>query len=105
MAKIIETADFETEVLKCTTPVLVDFYADWCGPCKMLAPIIEEIGSEHGEKFKLVKINVDNNKDLSKSYNVRSIPNMIFFKNGEVADNVVGVIDKDEIVKKLEALL
>ena len=105
MAKIIEQDSFEAEVLKCEQPVLVDFFAEWCGPCKMLAPVIEEISAELAGKVKVLKIDVDQAKEISKEYKVRSIPTLIFFKNGAVEDTVVGVIPKEEIINKINAII
>lgn len=98
-----ETANFETEVLKSDRPVLVDFYADWCGPCKMMAPIVEEIAKEVDGKAKVGKINVDENPDIAVEYNVMSIPTLIIFKNGKETKRFVGVTDKEELIKELNS--
>ena len=96
--------NFEQEVLKSDIPVLVDFYADWCGPCKMIGPVIEELAEEYEGVIKICKINVDENQNYSTKYKVMTIPNLIFFKNGEKVDQVIGVVSKDQLVEKLEAL-
>ncbi|NLJ89509.1 MAG: thioredoxin [Clostridiales bacterium] len=96
--------NFEQEVLNSDTPVLVDFYADWCGPCKMIGPVIEELAEEYEGVIKIGKINVDDNQNYSTKYKVMTIPNLIFFKNGEKVDQVIGVVSKDQLVEKLEAL-
>lgn len=98
MLKKVEASDFETEVLKNEKPILVDFYADWCGPCKMVGPILEKIGNEQSE-FDVAKINVDNAQDIAQKYGVMSIPNMILFKNGEKVGEIVGFRPEDAIVE------
>jgi len=95
--------NFEQEVLNSDLPVLVDFYADWCGPCKIIAPIIEELAAEYEGKVKIGKINVDEEQNSSKKYKVMSIPTLIFFKDGEQVDKLVGVSSKDQLVEKLES--
>ena len=96
--------NFETEVLKSEKPVLVDFWAEWCGPCKMLTPTIDEISLEYSDKFKIGKVNVDHNSELASQYGIRSIPCLLFFSNGEVRKQIVGAVDKSEIVSELEKL-
>ena len=95
-----ETNNFEQEVLKSEKPVLVDFYADWCGPCQMMGPVIEEIAEELKEKAKVGKINVDENPDIALEYNVMSIPTLIIFKDGKEIKRFVGVTDKEELLKE-----
>jgi len=97
MLKHVNNNEFEQEVLKNNKSVLVDFYADWCGPCKMVAPVLEKIGREHTE-FEIVKVNVDENQDLAIKYGVMSIPTMIVFKNGEAVDGIVGFSDEQAII-------
>ena len=92
---------FDAEVLKSETPVLVDFYADWCGPCKMLAPLVEEI-AEEGTGYRVYKLNVDDAPELAARYGVMSIPTLIVFKNGEVAGKTVGVQSKQTILGMLK---
>ena len=98
MAKEITVENFETEVLKSEKPVLVDFYADWCGPCKMMAPIIEQISDEEAD-IKVGKINIDENIEIAQKYKVMSIPMFIAFKNGEVAAKTLGAQPKEEVLK------
>lgn len=105
MAKIIASVEFEKEVLKSSVPVMVDFFATWCGPCKMIAPAIDEISAELEGKAKVIKIDVDNDKDLAKSYDVKSIPTLVFFKNGQIEDKIVGAVPKEDIVAKLNGIL
>lgn len=95
-----ETNNFEQEVLKSEKPVLVDFYADWCGPCQMMGPVIEEIAEELNEKAKVGKINVDENPEIAVEYNVMSIPTLIIFKDGKEIKRFVGVTDKEELLKE-----
>ena len=97
----LESKNFESEVLNSEKVVLVDFYADWCGPCKMMSPVIESIAEELGEKVKVGKVNVDENQDLAIKYNVMSIPTMIIFKNGMAMKSFIGVTDKNDILKEL----
>ena len=92
--------NFENEVLKSDKPVLVDFFANWCGPCKMMSPIIDEIAEELGEKIKVGKIDVDESKELAAKYNVMSIPTIMIIENGEVKKTFVGLRQKDEIMKE-----
>ena len=99
----LAATDFEKEVLQAEVPVLVDFFAEWCGPCKMLSPIIDEIADEMGGKAKIVKVDVDEAQEIASRYGVMSIPTLIIFKNGEVSDQIVGLVPKDQIVAKLNA--
>ena len=102
MAEIILTSEnFENEVLKSDKNVLVDFWASWCGPCKMLAPTIEAIAEEY-DSFKVGKVNVDDEPDLAEAFGISSIPTLILFKDGKAADMMVGLRSKDEIVKWAE---
>jgi len=90
MTQTVSDSDFTREVLEATTPVLVDFWAEWCGPCKAIAPVLEELSGELAGKVKIAKLNVDENPDTTIKYGVRSIPTMILFKNGEAADMKIG---------------
>lgn len=104
-AKHVTTAEFETEVLQSDVPVVVDFWAIWCGPCKAIAPHVEAIASEYEGRAKAVKVNVDEEPELALRYGIQSIPTLLFFKDGKVQDMIVGVVPKQTIVQKLEALL
>ena len=95
-------SNFDAEVLQSDLPVFVDFYADWCGPCKMMSPVIDKLAEEFAGRIKVGKVNVDENGDLAVKYGIMSIPNMVFFKNGEVADRVVGAIPKPAMKEKFE---
>ena len=97
--------NFVSEVLQSDIPVFVDFYADWCGPCKRMAPIIAEIAAEYDGKVKVGKINVDENPDEASAYDVMSIPNMAIFKGGQLVDRVIGQVPKNVITEKLNAIL
>lgn len=99
---VFNVENFENEVLKANETVLVDFYADWCGPCKMMSPIIDSIAEENLENVKVGKINVDENGELAEKYNVMSIPTIIVFKNGMPVKGFVGVTGKQEIVDALK---
>ncbi len=94
----LSSENFEKEVLKSEKPVLVDFYADWCGPCNAMAPVIEELATELDGKAKVGKINVDENSDIAVEYNVMSIPTLIIFKNGKEEKRLVGLRDKEELL-------
>ena len=97
----LESKNFESEVLNSEKIVLVDFYADWCGPCRMMSPVIDSIAEELGENIKVGKVNVDDNQDLAIKYNVMSIPTIIIFKNGMPMKSFIGVTDKSDILKEL----
>lgn len=98
----LNNTSFDSEVLKSEKPVLVDFWAPWCGPCKALAPVIDELSQEYSDKVKVGKVNVDDNPDISMQYGIRSIPTLIVFKNGEVFEQVIGAVPKSEIEKVLK---
>ena len=100
----INDANFETEVLQSNQPVLVDFWAEWCGPCKMLGPLLEEIALEHSGFVKVAKVNVDTNPQLAGRFGIQSIPTLLYFANGEIRDKTVGVLSKPAIVSRLEKL-
>ena len=96
---------FESEVLQSDIPVIVDFWATWCGPCKMIAPILEEVAGEYADKVKIVKIDVDSNSQTAAKHNIMSIPSLLFFKNGEVVDQVVGAIPKAQLTARLDKMV
>ncbi len=95
-------ANFENDVIKSTVPVLVDFWAEWCGPCKMIAPVLEEVGKDYQSRLKIVKVNVDQNSQMPSQYGVRGIPTLILFKNGDVAATKVGALNKTQLTAFLE---
>ncbi len=97
----LNSSNFEEEVLKSEKKVLVDFYADWCGPCKMMSPVVDEIAKDYSEKLKVCKLNVDEAGDIAGEYGVMSIPTLIFFENGKVIDTVVGLTSRSELVSKI----
>lgn len=101
----ITSSNFEEEVLKSEVPVLVDFYADWCGPCKMMAPIVAELAEKYAGKCKVGKCNIDENMDLAQKYRVMSIPTFIVFKNEEAVSVTVGAVNKNELEEKVNQAL
>lgn len=100
----INETNFETEVLKSPQPVLVDFWAEWCGPCKMLAPVLDEIATEQTGRVKVAKVNIDHHPTLAARFGIQSIPTLLYFANGEVRNQTIGVAGKRAITSKLEAL-
>jgi thioredoxin 1 len=105
MALEITDANFEELVLKSDKPVVVDFWAEWCGPCKMIGPVIDEMHTEYDGKAVVGKVNVDNNPEVSAQFGVRNIPTVLFIKNGQVADKSVGAVPKAQLTSKLDAIL
>jgi thioredoxin 1 len=107
MEKIIEGTDFnfEQEVLQSETPVLVDFWAPWCGPCKIVAPVVEQIATEYQGKIKVVKINTDEQQNTAVKYGIRSIPTLGIFKDGQVVDSVIGAVPKKHLEEKIKPYL
>ena len=101
----VNETNFETEVLKSSQPVLVDFWAPWCGPCKMIAPVLEEIATEQAGRAKIVKVNLDENPGLAQKYGVQAIPTLLYFAGGEVKEMSVGAGSKRSIIAKLEGLV
>ena len=97
--------NFNAEVLKSDLPVLIDFWAVWCGPCRMIAPIVEELSIEYSGKLKIGKLDVDNNQQTSINYGVRSIPTLLIFKGGQLKDTIIGAVPKAQIVQRLKSVL
>jgi len=102
---IVNDSNFEQEVVKADIPVMVDFYADWCGPCKMIAPVVEEISGEYEGRAKVCKLNVDEAGQTAAKYRVSSIPFIGFFKNGELVDQLIGAVSKQALTAKIDSLL
>jgi thioredoxin 1 len=105
MALEVTDSNFEVIVLHSDKPVIVDFWAEWCGPCRMVGPIVEEVGNDYEGKAIIAKLDVDSNPGVTSRFGIRNIPTILFFKNGAVADKQVGAVPKSVIVNKLEALL
>ena len=103
--KEFTSANFNTEVLESDTPVLVDFWAEWCGPCRVIAPVVDEIATEYSQKVKVGKLNVDNENQIASQFGVRSIPALLIFKNGTVANQIVGAVPKNKITEILDSVI
>jgi thioredoxin 1 len=101
----VTDADFETKVLKSDKPVLVDFWAEWCGPCRMVAPILEEISKEHGDKLEIVKLNIDENPKVPADYQILGIPTLNVYQNGEVVKQIQGVKPKAALLRELSEFI
>ena len=104
-AKSVTTASFQADVLSSGKPVLVDFWAEWCGPCRMVSPILDEISAEHGEKLTIVKVNVDEEPQLAQQYGITSIPALQLFQNGEVVKSIVGAKPKPQLLADLSEFI
>ena len=100
----LDESNFDREITQSDKPVIVDFWAEWCGPCKMIAPLLDEIARENVGSVKVAKVNVDENQSLSFKYNIRAIPALLFFKNGQLRDQVTGVASKKDLLTRIEAL-
>mgnify|MGYP000400743744 FL=1 len=103
--KEFTSANFNAEVLESDTPVLVDFWAEWCGPCRVIAPVVDEIATEYSQKVKVGKLNVDNENQIASQFGVRSIPALLIFKNGTVANQIVGAVPKNKITEILDSVI
>ena len=103
MPNAVTDSNFESEVLKSETAVLVDFWAPWCGPCRAISPVVEELEGEYPEKVKFVKMNVDENPGTPSKYGIRAIPTLILFKNGEVVDQVTGAVSKSNLKEMIDS--
>ena len=101
----LDESNFDREVTQDGKPVIVDFWAEWCGPCKMIAPLLDEIAREKADAVKVAKVNVDENQSLSLKYNIRAIPALLFFKNGQLRDQVTGVTSKKDLLNRIQALV
>ena len=105
MTLAVTETTFEEEILKSDIPVLVDFWAEWCGPCRMIGPIVEELGKDYEGKLKVAKIDVQNNNNIATKYGIMSIPALLFFKNGEVVDQIIGAVPKKAVEDRLTKVL
>ena len=100
----VDEGSFDREVTRSDKPVIVDFWAEWCGPCKLIAPLLDEVAREKIGSVKVTKVNVDENQSLSLKYNIRAIPALLFFKNGQLRDQVTGVASKKDLLNRIDAL-
>ena len=107
MSELMEFTDdnFENEVLKSDKPCLVDFWAEWCGPCRMVGPIVEEIAKDYAGRLKVGKLNVDDNSQTAVKYGIMSIPSLLFFHGGQVVDQIIGAVPKKQLVQKIEKII
>jgi thioredoxin 1 len=101
----ITDANFDETIINSDKPALIDFWAVWCGPCRAIAPVVEEMADTYGDRVVVGKLDVDNNRDTAVKFGIQAIPTILFFKNGEIADRIVGAVDKNSIVSKIEAML
>ncbi len=100
----INEANFESEVINSNVPVVVDFWAEWCGPCKMIGPVLEQIATEYAGRVKVAKVNIDHSSELAQRYNIQSIPTLLYFDKGQIRNQTVGAVSKKTIVGHLESL-
>lgn len=104
-AVALSSKDFDQEVLQSDLPVLIDFWAVWCGPCKMIEPHVNAVAQDYAGRVKVLKVNIDEEREIADRYNIMSIPTLLFFKDGKVVDQIVGAVSKNAITSKLEAVL
>lgn len=104
-AKSLTTSALDAEVLKSTLPVMIDFWADWCAPCKVIAPAVDAVALQFDGKAKVLKVNVDEERGLASHFNIVNIPTLLFFKNGKVVDQVIGTTSKENLARKLQSLI
>jgi thioredoxin 1 len=101
----VTSESFEKEVVGSPSPVVLDFWAEWCGPCKMIAPILDELATEYSDKVRIAKVNIDEHQELAVRYRINSIPTLLFFKNGQVVDQVVGMRSKKDFKAKIDQMI